>query len=218
MGLLRLPRRDNPPPEEALERNNSEDEDSGEELSEEESEPGTPPPGPPTPPELRALREQNEQLERDLQSYNIDSVRASEIAENMKYQVERMEAEIKRLKEKFAKDAMTCAAASRVMMGSGTGLALVAAGGSRAMDYDHSSMPRVGTNDNNESTQYTPIDEIAREIRKAEVEIEAATSLTAERKKEEEEERVVEPVGKKERLENSDNDQDSDPSPSPSNA
>ena len=104
MGLLRLPRRDNPPPEEALERNNSEDEDSEAELSEEESEPGTPPPGPPTPPELRAPREQNEQLERDLQSYGIDSGKMNEIAENMKYQVERMEAEIKRLKEKFAKD------------------------------------------------------------------------------------------------------------------
>ena len=216
MGLQRLPRRNNPPPEEVLERNNSEDEDSGEELSEEESEPGTPPPGLATPPELRALREQNEQLERDLQSYNIDGVRASEIAENMKYQVERMEAEIKRLKEKFAKDAMTCAAASGIMMGSGTGLALVAAGGSRAMDYDHSSMARVGANDNNETTQYTPIDEIAREIRRAEVEIEVATSMDRWTEKEEEEERVEEPVGKMERSENSD--QDSDPSPSPPNA
>ena len=216
MGLQRLPRRNNPPPEEVLEGNNSEDEDSGEELSEEESEPGTPPPGLATPPELRALREQNEQLERDLQSYNIDGVRASEIAENMKYQVERMEAEIKRLKEKFAKDAMTCAAASGIMMGSGTGSALVAAGGSRAMDYDHSSMARVGANDNNETTQYTPIDEIAREIRRAEVEIEAATSMDRWTEKEEEEERVEEPVGKKERSENSD--QDSDPSPSPPNA
>jgi hypothetical protein len=216
MGLQRLPRKNNPPPEEVLERNNSEDEDSGEELSEEESEPGTPPPGLATPPELRALREQNEQLERDLQSYNIDGVRASEIAENMKYQVERMEAEIKRLKEKFAKDAMTCAAASGIMMGSGTGLALVAAGGSRAMDYDHSSMARVGTNDNNETTQYTPIDEIAREIRRAEVEIEVATSMDRWTEREEEEERVEEPVGKKERSENSD--QDSDPSPSPPNA
>ena len=216
MGLQRLPRRNNPPPEEVLERNNSEDEDSGEELSEEESEPGTPPPGLATPPELRALREQNEQLERDLQSYNIDGVRASEIAENMKYQVERMEAEIKRLKEKFAKDAMTCAAASGIMMGSGTGSALVAAGGSRAMDYDHSSMARVGVNNNNETTQYTPIDEIAREIRRAEVEIEVATSMDRLNEKEEEEERVEEPVEKKERSENSD--QDSDPSPSPPNA
>ena len=216
MGLQRLPRRNNPPPEEVLERNNSEDEDSGEELSEEESEPGTPPPGLATPPELRALREQNEQLERDLQSYNIDGVRASEIAENMKYQVERMEAEIKRLKEKFAKDAMTCAAASGIMMGSGTGSALVAAGGSRAMDYDHSPMARIGANDNDETTQYTPIDEIAREIRRAEVEIEAATSMDRWTEKEEEEERVEEPVGKKERSENSD--QDSDPSPSPPNA
>ena len=216
MGLQRLPRRNNPPPEEVLEGNNSEDEDSGEELSEEESEPGTPPPGLATPPELRALREQNEQLERDLQSYNIDGVRASEIAENMKYQVERMEAELKRLKEKYAKDAMTCAAAAGIMMGSGTGLALVAAGGSRAMDYDHSSMARVGANDNNETTQYTPIDEIAREIRRAEVEIEAATSMDRWTEKEEEEERVEEPVGKKERSENSD--QDSDPSPSPPNA
>ena len=216
MGLQRLPRRNNPPPEEVLERNNSEDEDSGEELSEEESEPGTPPPGLATPPELRALREQNEQLERDLQSYNIDGVRASEIAENMKYQVERMEAELKRLKEKYAKDAMTCAAASGIMMGSGTGSALVAAGGSRAMDYDHSSMARVGANDNNETTQYTPIDEIAREIRRAEVEIEAATSMDRWTEREEEEERVEEPVGKKERSENSD--QDSDPSPSPPNA
>ena len=216
MGLQRLPRRNNPPPEEVLERNNSEDEDSGEELSEEESEPGTPPPGLATPPELRALREQNEQLERDLQSYNIDGVRASEIAENMKYQVERMEAELKRLKEKYAKDAMTCAAAAGIMVCSGTGSALVAAGGSRAMDYDHSSMARVGANDNNETTQYTPIDEIAREIRRAEVEIEAATSMDRWTEREEEEERVEEPVGKKERSENSD--QDSDPSPSPPNA
>ena len=213
MGRLRLPRRDNPPPEEALERNNSEDEDSDEELSEEESEPGTPPPEPPTPPELRALREQNEQLERDLQSYNIDSGRANEIAENMKYQVERMEAEIKRLKEKLAKDAMTCAAASRMTMNSGAGLALVAAGGPRAIDDDHRSMPRVGINDNNESPKYTPIGEIAREVQKVAVEIEAATSLTTEEEKE-----VEEPAKKKERLENSDSDQDSDSSPSPSNA
>ena len=84
------------------------------------------------------------------------------------------------------------------------------------MDYDHSSMARVGANDNNETTQYTPIDEIAREIRRAEVEIEAATSMDRWTEKEEEEERVEEPVGKKERSENSD--QDSDPSPSPPNA
>ena len=218
MGRLRLPRRDNPPPEEALERNNSEDKDSDEELSEEESEPGTPPPGPPTPPELRALREQNEQLERDLQSYGIDSGKMNEIAENMKYQVERMEAELKRLKEKYAKDAMTCASASRMAIYSGAGLALVAAGGSGAIDDDHRSMPRVGINDNNESPKYTPIGEIAREVQKVEVEIEVATSLTAEKEEEEEEKGVEEPVGKKERLENSDNDQDSDLSPSPSNA
>ena len=113
MGRLRLPRRDDPPPEEALERNNSEDEDSEAELSE-ESEPGTPPPEPPTPPELRALREQNEQLERDLQSYGIDSGKMNEIAENMRNQVERIEAELKRLKEKYAKEGMTCASSSRM--------------------------------------------------------------------------------------------------------
>ena len=142
----------------------------------------------------------------------------NEIAENMKYQVERMEAELKRLKEKYAKEAMTCASTSRMAIYSRAGLALVAAGGSGAINDDHRSMPRIGNDDNNESPKYTPIGEIAREVQKVEVEIEAATSLTAEKEKEEEEKRVVEPVGKKERLESSDNDQDSDPSPSPSNA
>ena len=52
--------------------------------------------------------------------------------------------------------------------------------------------------------------------RRAEVEIEVATSMDGWTEKDEEEERVEEPVGRKERSENSD--QDSDPSPSPPNA
>ena len=80
-GHLRLPKKDNNLGE-IPERNNSEDEDSDTDLSE-DSEPETPPPSPPPSPghteRVRALRDQNERLEQDMQGYNISSKKMNEI-------------------------------------------------------------------------------------------------------------------------------------------
>ena len=219
MGILRRPRKDNPP-EEIPERNESEDEeeDSDAELSE-GTEPGSPPlapcQAPPTPPELRALREQNERLERDLQGYGISSDKMKDIAESMRNQVEKIEKELKRIKAKYAEEGMSCATSSRMATYAGVGSALTAAGGSMASSTGDGllSLPRIGNDDTDETRRYTPIDEIAREVQKVADEIEAATglTLTTTSSTEENEEESEEPAKKKEKVGDGDHDRDHSP-------
>ena len=104
MGVLRRPNKFNPPPE-VPERGGSDSEEE-EEEDDDGSEPGSPPPEPPTPPELRAIRMQCEQVERDLQGYGASDNRMKQIAEKMCEQVENMERELIRLQTKMAEDGM----------------------------------------------------------------------------------------------------------------
>ena len=220
MGILRRPNKLNLPPE-VPEREGSDSEEE-EEDDDDGSEPGSPPPEPPTPPELRALRMQCEQVERDLQGYDASDNRMKQIAEKMCEQVENMERELIRIKTKMVEDGMPSAAQGYTPRpGSFRMVALAGAGSVLAAEpvptvnstgNGNLSLPRI-SNDGAKNGNYTPIAEIAREVQKVAEEIEAATgiSLTTTSSAEGEEEVTEEPAIKKEKMED---DQNRDHSPS----
>ena len=185
MGGFKRPNKFNPPPEiPEIEGPDSEEE---EEVDDDNSEPDSPPPEPPTPPELRTLRMQCEQVERDLQGYNASDDRMRQIAEKMCEQVENMERELIRLQTKMAEDGMPKATQGytprpgsfRMAVLAGAG-AVPAAGPAATVNSTgdgNLSLPRIGNNGANNGGNYTPIAEIAREVQKVAEEIEAATGI-----------------------------------------
>ena len=180
-----------------------EDPDS-EEEEEEDSEPDSPPPEPPTPPELRALRSQCEELERDLQGYNVADDTMSLIANKMCQAVEGMEREIHRLRTQMVVDGMPKAAhgyfpppgSFRMAVLAGAG-PVPAAGPEAASTGDgNPSLPRIGKDGAN-SGSYTPVAEIARGVEKVAEEIEATIGISPTTSVEEEVKETEEPALKK---------------------
>ena len=201
MGGLKRPNKFNPPPE-VPEREAPESEEE-EEEEDDNSEPDSPPSGPPTPPELRTLRFQCEQLERDLQGYNANDDTMSQIANKMCQQVENMEREILRIQTKMVEDGMPKAAQGyiprpgsfrmAVLAGAGPVPAAGPAAAANPTGDGNLSLPRSGNNGAN----YTPINEIAREVQKVAEEIEAATGISLTSSAGEEVEETEEPAMKK---------------------
>ena len=171
MGILRRPNKFNPPPE-VPERGGSDSEEE-EEEDDDGSEPGSPPPEPPTPPELRALRMQCEQVERDLQGYGVSDNRMKQIAEKMCEQVEDG-------MPSAAQGYTPGAASSRMAVLAGAG-SVPAAGPAATVNSTGGGnlpLPRIGNNGANNGGNYTPIAEIAREVQKVAEEIETATGIS----------------------------------------
>ena len=197
-----------PPPPEVPEI----DDPDSEEEEEEDSEPESPPPEPPTPPELRALRSQCEDLERNLQGYNAADDEMSQIANKMVQAVEGMEREIHRLRAQMAADGMPRAAhgyfpppgsfRTAVLAGAGS---VSAAGPAAASTSDgNPSLPRAGRDGAN-GGNYTPAEEIMRGVEKVAAEIEATIGASSTTPKEEEVKETEEPVPKKDKKEDDSN-------------
>ena len=213
MGGFKHPNNFKPPPEvPEIEGPDSEEEE------EVDSEPDSPLPEPPTPPELRALRSQCEELERDLQGYNANDDTMSQIANKMCQQVENMEREILRIQTKMVEDGMPKAAQGyfpppgsfrmAVLAGAGpvpaTGPAAISTG------EGNPSLPRIDNNGATNSGNYTPVAEIARGVQKVVEEIEAAIGISLTSSTGEEVEETEEPAMKKEKM---DGDQNRDHQP-----
>ena len=199
MGEFNNPNNFKPPPEVP----EIEDPDS-EEEEEEDSEPDSPPPEPPTPPELRALRSQCEELDRDLQGYNAADDTMSLIANKMCQAVEGMEREIHRLRAQMAADGMPKAAhgyfpppgSFRMAVLAGAGPAPAAGPAAASTSDGNSSLPRAGRDGAN-GGNYTPVEEITRGVEKVAAEIEATIGASPTTPKEEEVKETEEPVPKK---------------------
>ena len=200
MGGFKRPNKFNPPPE--VPEIEGPDSEEDEEV---DSEPDSPPPEPPTPPELRALRSQCEELERDLQGYNANDDTMSQIANRMCQEVENMEREILRIRTKMVEDGMPKAAQGyfpppgsfrmAVLAGAGpvpaTGPAAISTG------EGNPSLPRIDNNGATNSGNYTPVAEIARGVQKVVEEIEAAIGISLTSSAGEEVEETEEPAMKK---------------------
>ena len=200
MGGFKRPNKFNPPPE--VPEIEGPDSEEDEEV---DSEPDSPPPEPPTPTELRALRSQCEELERDLQGYNASGDTMSLIANRMCQAVEGMEREIHRLRTKMVEDGMPKAAQGyfpppgsfrmAVLAGAGpvpaTGPAAISTG------EGNPSLPRNDNNGATNSGNYTPVAEIARGVQKVVEEIEAAIGISLTSSTGEEVEETEEPAMKK---------------------
>ena len=200
MGGFKRPNKFNPPPEvPEIEGPDSEEEE------EVDSEPDSPPPEPPTPPELRALRSQCEELERDLQGYNAADDTMSQIANRMCQEVENMEREILRIRTKMVEDGMPKAAQGyfpppgsfRMAVLAGAGPVPAAGPAAISTGDGNPSLPRIDNNGANNSGNYTPVAEIARGVQKVVEEIEAAIGISLTSSAGEEVEEKEEPAMKK---------------------
>ena len=189
-----------PPPPEVPEI----DDPDSEEEEEEDSEPESPPPEPPTPPELRALRSQCEDLERDLHGYNAADDTMSQIANKMVQAVEGMEREIHRLRAQMAADGMPKAAhgyfpppgSFRAAVLAGAGSVSVAGQAVASTGDGNPSLPRAGRDGSN-SGNYTPVAEIVRGVEEVAAEIEATIGISPTTPDEEEVKETEEPALKK---------------------
>ena len=219
MGVNRLPKKEDNP-NEIPERNDEEAEDNDADLSE-DSEPESPPPSPTHIKRMRALNEERVRLEQEAQECNVNSQKLNEVAESMKHHVEAIERELKRIKSKYAEDLKNgiTGVSSGIAVHGGSGMVLVAAGGSgmSSAGIGEASTPRTG---NEEIRGNTPLDVVAREIQRVADEIELTAGLTSTSSVEEDKEEVDEPVKKKEKSEeNKEEDRDRDDgSPPMSNA
>ena len=200
MGGFKRPNKFNPPPE--VPEIEGPDSEEDEEV---DSEPDSPPPEPPTPPELRALRSQCEELERNLQGYNANDDTMSQIANKMCQQVENMEREILRIQTKMVEDGMPKAAQGYVPRPGSFRMAVLAGAGpvpaagpaANSTGDGNLSLPRIDNNGANNSGNYTPVAEIARGVQKVVEEIEAAIGISLTSSAGEEVEETEEPTTKK---------------------
>ena len=198
MGEFNTPKPPPPPEVPEIDDSGSEDEE------EEDSEPESPPPEPPTPPELRALRSQCEDLERDLHGYNAADDTMSQIANKMVQAVEGMEREIHRLRAQMAADGMPKAAhgyfpppgSFRTAVLAGAGSVSVAGQAVASTGDGNPSLPRAGRDGAN-SGNYTPVAEIARGVEEVAAEIEATIGISPTTPVEEEVKETEEPALKK---------------------